>query len=158
MNSRIRKGTSAVEAAVCLPVLVLVIFGAVEVSGGVFQDYDAQASAYELSKIALRSDGTCEDVQTLAANLLPQLGFVNYEIMITVQSRTVNANSVSVPVQSTFHIPKSGPVTPGLEDLPRGTLVKLTLTADRPSIAGRREFRTYLSSKVQSDCVFVKEF
>ena len=153
-----RSGVAAVEAAICLPVLALIIFGAVEVSGGVFQEYNAQACAYELSKVALQSGSSCQDVQDAAASILPQLEFTNYSIQVDVIPRSANATSVETPTQTSFSIPQSGAAPAGLEDIPRGTLLRLTLTTDRPAIAGRGFTRAFLNDTINSDCVFVKEF
>ena len=153
-----RTGVAAVEAAVCLPVLALVFFGALEVSGGIFQEYNAQASTFELSKIALSKFTTCDDVQDYAASLLPQQRFNNYSIAIEVEPRTVNSSSVNSPTVTSFNIPSSGATTDGLDELPRGTLLRLTLTADRPSVGGLGFTHTFLSAEITSDCVFVKEF
>ena len=155
---KIRKGVAAVEAAVCLPVLALIFFGALEVSGGIYQEYNAQASTFELSKVALSKFTTCDDIQDFAESLLPQQGFNTYSIAIVVEPRTVNSDSVESPLVTNFVIPISGSTTDGLDELPRGTLLRLTLTADRPSV-GRLGFaRNFLSAQITSDCVFVKEF
>ena len=153
-----RNGVAAVEAAVCLPLLVLIFFGSLEVSGGIFQEYNAQASAFELSKVALTKGKDCTDVQTLAAQMLPQQDFVTYSITIDVEPRTVNSDSVDTPAITIFNIPQTGTPTNGLDELPRGTLLRLTLTVDRPPIAGIGLSTKFLTNQIVSDCVFVKEF
>ena len=155
---RSRRGVAAVEAAVCLPILVFIMLTAIEVSGGIFQEYNAQASAYELSKLALRPETSCDDVQLYAQQVMSQLDFDTFSVQIDVVPRTVNASSVEPPSISSFRIPQTGPAPAGLENTPRGTLLKLTLTANRPSIAGIGFATTFLSSEISSDCVFVKEF
>lgn len=150
-------GVAAVEAAVCLPVLAIIIFGAIEVSGGIFQEYNVQASAYELSKVALRKDSTCSDVQAMAEQLLPNQDIENYTINIDVEPRTVNLDSVEPPAVTSFVITSSS-ATDGLEELPRGTLLRLSLEADRPRVSGRGFFRVFLGERINADSVFVKEF
>jgi len=157
-NSKLRHGAAAVEAAVCLPILVAIFLGAVEVSSGILQEYNAQACAYEMSKVALESSSTCEDVQIKAAEILPQLDFETYSIEIEVVPRTENADTVEPAAISRFSIPQSGPTPKGLEDTPRGTLLKLTLVADRPEISGPAATRIFLSDQISTNCVFVKEF
>ncbi len=157
-RNSLRTGVAAVEAAVCLPLLALIFFGSLEVTGGIFQEYNAQATTFELSKVALTRLKTCDDVQDLAAEILPQLGFTNYSMVIDVEPRTVNSDSVGTTTATTFSIPSSGKTTKGLEDLPRGTLLRMTLTAERPSIAGLGFSKTFLSNEITADCVFVKEF
>lgn len=138
--------------------IFLIIVASVEVCGGMFQNYDAHAAAFELTKKALLRTTTSEDIQAEAAILLPQLGFDNYDIKIDVLNRTVNADSVESTTHTTFSIPQTGIPTPGLEELPRGTVLRLTLTVDRPAIPGRGMIRKYLENEIHSDCVFVKEF
>ncbi len=157
-NPGARRGAAAIEAAVCLPVLAIIIFASIEISGGIFQQYDAQAAAYEISKIALKNGNSCDDVQAAAQELLPQLGFESYNIEIDVVTRTANAASVETPAVNHFDIPSSGTTTPGLDQLPRGTLLKLTLTIDRPKIAGLGFFKQFLGTQISADCTFVKEF
>ena len=160
-NSRklsLRRGVAAVEAAVCLPILVLVMLGALEVSSGIFQEFNVQSCAYEFSKVALRSGSSCTDVQLLADELMPQFDFSTYSIQIDVIPRTVNADTVEPAQVTSFSIPQSGSAPAGLEDIPRGTLLRLTVTADRPAIAGQGFTRSFLNGEISSDCVFVKEF
>ena len=157
-KTRKRNGVAAVEAAVCLPLLALIFFGSLEISSGIFQEYNAQASAFEMSKVALAKFKSCDDVQALAAQVMPQHGFTNYSITIDVEPRTTNADSVELPVVTSFLIPMTGSTTAGLDELPRGTLLRLTLVSDRPAIAGLGLTRNFLSSQITSDCVFVKEF
>ena len=153
-----RRGVAAVEAAVCLPILVLVMLGALEVSAGIFQEYNAQSCAYELSKVALRPGSSCTDVQQVAEQIMPQFDFATYSIQIDVTPRTANASTVDPPQITSFSIPQSGTAPAGLEDTPRGTLLRLTVTAARPSITGRGFTRSFLDGEISSDCVFVKEF
>jgi Flp pilus assembly protein TadG len=158
IHSQKHSGVAAVEAAFCLPLLVFIFFGSLEISGGIFQEYNAQAAAFELSKVALTRLKTCDDVQALATQILPQQEFTSYSITIAVEPRTVNGDSVQTPSITLFSIPQSGPTTPGFEELPRGTLLRLTLTVERPPIGGMGLTRNFLDQQIVSDCVFVKEF
>lgn len=157
-ETRLRRGVAAVEAAVCLPLLVLILVSAVEVSGGLFQQYDIQATAYELSKVALQRQSTSEDVQDLADQLAPQLGFNNYQITIEVTARTVNQQTVEPPTTMLFTIEQNGSATAGLESVPRGTLLTLTITADRGNTPGFGLMQNFLSPQISASCVFVKEY
>lgn len=152
-----RNGVAAVEAACCLPILVIIIFSAIEVSGGLFQEYNLQVCAFELAKTALDDEATCEDVQALANRLLPQFEFENYTIEIATEERTVNQDSVEAPAITQFTIPQSGPTPEGLDQIPRGTLLRLSIVADRPPISGVA-ILSKLRSQVDADSVFVKEY
>ncbi len=156
-NSRFRRGVAAVEAAICMPVLAVFIFGAVEVSGGIFQEYNAQSCVYELGKTALAPQKSCGDVKVLADQMLPQWGFSNYIIDIEVMARTFNAESVDAPTITAFRINEGQAAPAGLEEVPRGTMLKMTLKADRPTSV-TDFYSATLGTQVTSECVFVKEF
>lgn len=155
-NRKRREGVAAVEAACCLPILVIIILSAIEISGGLFQEYNLQVCAFELSKTALQSEATCDEVQELAVRLLPQFGFENYSVEIEAEPRTVNQDSVEAPAVTQFDVPQSGPTTPGLHEIPRGTLLRLTIVADRPPVSGVA-ILSHLRQQVDADCVFVRE-
>lgn len=156
-KQRSRTAVAAVEAAVCLPIVVVIFLGSVEFSSGIFQEYNVQAATYEISKVALRAKSTSEDVQVSANEILPALGIEQFDITIAVEPRTANVDSVESPTVSNFVIPSSGTPTGGLEELPRGTLLRLTVVAQRPQ-GGLNMFTSYLTSTIRTDCVFVKEF
>ena len=152
-----RRGVAAVEAAICLPILAVIVFGAVEVSGGVFQEYNAQSCVYELGKTALAPQKSCNDVKVLADQMLPQWGFTKYVIDIAVIARTVNSGSVEAPAVTAFRIKEGETAPDGLEDVPRGTMLRMTLRADRPTSV-TDFYSATLGTQVSSECVFVKEF
>jgi len=140
-----------------MPVLAVIIFGAIEISRGIFHEYNAQSCVYELGKTALSPKKSCADVKTLADSLLPQWGFTNYHIDIDVIARSVNASSVESPTISNFDIVEGSTPPAGLEDVPRGSLMQKTLTADRPTSV-TSFYRALLGNQVTTECVFVKEF
>jgi hypothetical protein len=156
-NRRNRKGIAAVEAAVCLPVLALIVFGSIEVSTGLFHEYNAQSTAYELSKVALAAQTNCEDVQFLADEIIPQFGFSDYDITINVISRSVNVSSVEPASITTFSIQPGVTPTAGLEDVPRGTLLELTINISRPPTT-TTFFRTAMGEQISAQCIFCKEY
>lgn len=57
-----RRGVAAVEFAVCLPVLVLVIIGSIEACTMVFLKESLTVAAYEGSRAALKPGASAEDV------------------------------------------------------------------------------------------------
>ena len=142
----------------CLPLIVFVLLASVDICTVVFQDYDVHAAAFEVSKVALQRTATCEDVQLLASEILPQIGFDDYSIQIDVEDRTVNTFNVVPTSISGFSIPQSGATPTGLDEIPRGTVLRLTLIAKRPASSIQGIFRTYIGNDARADCVFVKEF
>lgn len=150
-----RFGTAAAETAVVLPLVVLVMLGSVEVCGGVHQHYRARGALHECAKFAAKGETTSAQLQTRAQTLLSGIDFFNYTMQIDVVPRTVNVNSVAAPSVTAFTIPSGGGATPGLEAIPRGTVLRMSITADRPSIGAG--LTRYMGPTVQADCVFVKE-
>lgn len=57
---RRRRGFSTVEFAVCLPVMFLLIFGAIEASSFIFLKQSLHVAAYEGARSAMRT-GVCND-------------------------------------------------------------------------------------------------
>ena len=53
-----RRGTAAVEAAFCLPVIITVIVGSIEASNAIYLKQTATIAAYEAVKIASGQEGT----------------------------------------------------------------------------------------------------
>lgn len=65
-----RRGTSAVELAVCLPTLVLVIIGSLECCGMIFLNQSLHIAAYEGTRLGIQSDATNADVIDRANDIL----------------------------------------------------------------------------------------
>lgn len=75
-----REGTAAVEFAVCLPVIMLLIFGAVEASSFIFLKQSLNVAAYEGVREAIRSGSTSAEATTRAVNLLNARNVRDYQI------------------------------------------------------------------------------
>lgn len=149
-----RRGAALVEAAVCLPLILMLVVGSIELCQEIFQQHAAKAAAHECSRVAAsgRKDGT--HVQEIASEVLAQRGLGDFDIDIDVAPRTVNVASVAAPTITHFDIPSSGAPTSGLGSVPRGTLLRLKLSVKRPSpIASIGLF----GSEIQSQVYFVKE-
>lgn len=58
-----RRGTATVELAVCLPVIVILVFGSIEVSHFIHLKQDLTICAYEAAKVAAKSGKSMQDVQ-----------------------------------------------------------------------------------------------
>jgi hypothetical protein len=65
-----RRGTAAVELAVCLPILVLVIMGSLECCGMIFLNQSLHIAAYEGARVGIRSDADNADVTARANEIL----------------------------------------------------------------------------------------
>ncbi len=65
-----RRGTATVELALCLPVIVLIAFGAVEGASMIFLKQTLVQSAYEGAKVAIRRNVTSADVEAATRSVL----------------------------------------------------------------------------------------
>ena len=57
-----RKGAAVVEMAVCLPIIVLLVFASIETCNMIFLRQALSASAYEGARVAVRPEATNEQV------------------------------------------------------------------------------------------------
>lgn len=67
---RRRRGVAAVEFAVCLPVLILLVFGSIEASSFIFLKQSLNVAAYEAAREAIRTGADNASATARATNLL----------------------------------------------------------------------------------------
>ncbi|MFO0941664.1 MAG: TadE/TadG family type IV pilus assembly protein [Pirellulales bacterium] len=79
----LRRAAAAVELAVCLPVIVVLVFGALEGANILFCRQALVEAAYEASKHASRADGTSAHATTLAQDILKARRVNNATITLT---------------------------------------------------------------------------
>ncbi|MCC9603941.1 pilus assembly protein [Stieleria sp. JC731] len=77
---RRRSGVAAVEFAVCLPVLVLLVFGAIEASSFIFLKQSISVACYEGIREAAKSEGDTADATARAQAILDSRGVNDYTI------------------------------------------------------------------------------
>lgn len=77
-----RRGAAAVEFAVCLPVVLLIVFGSIQAASMLFLRQATIQAAYEGVKVAIRDRGTDDKVREAAQAVLDgrQLTGVNIDI------------------------------------------------------------------------------
>lgn len=167
MNKQHFRGVAAVEAAVCLPVVFIIVFGAIEISSGIFQQHVLRSAVHETSKIATRGESTLTACQAICGEILEQRGFPEtFSATLEIVERGnaamgTNVNAGTVPpdnsnVAAGFPVTftnSSAPTTP--IDLPRGTILRLTITTPRPALAGTLT-PNILPGNVTSTSIFVK--
>ncbi|MGI9428378.1 MAG: TadE/TadG family type IV pilus assembly protein [Bythopirellula sp.] len=101
-RSSLRRALAAVELAVCLPVLVLLMLGAIESSNMIFLRQALVQSAYEAAKLSARPDATAAEAVTRGADVL--------------NARNISGHTVTLSPSNT-------------ESLLRGTDIVATTTA-----------------------------
>jgi Flp pilus assembly protein TadG len=103
-----RLGVAAVEAAITLPMLILLVFGSIEVANGIFLNQALSLAAHEGAREAGRPGGTSAMAQARVADVLTSRGIQQYSITI---------------------------VPPVTETTPRGILIMTTVSAPMNSFA-----------------------
>ena len=101
-----RRGTATLELALVLPVLMLLVLGAVEACNMIFVRNAVTAASYEAARIAIRQDANSADAQARAQEVLEQFGINGAQVW----------------------------TNPGeVESLPRGSQVRVIVRADASS-------------------------
>ena len=65
-----RSGTAVVEAALCIPLIILLMLGTLEVCAGIFLAESLTVCAYEAARAGVRRRSTAEDVRERALEAL----------------------------------------------------------------------------------------
>lgn len=85
-NDRLRSGTATVEAAVCLPVLLLLVFGAVEASNAIYLKQTATMAAYEAAAFGARDGGTAFSARNRCRIMLEARDISTFDVSVTPES------------------------------------------------------------------------
>ena len=101
-----RRGTATIELAVCLPLIVLVTFGAVEGASMIFLKQALVQSAYEGAKAAIKPNATNSDVEAATQSVLV--------------GRSLNDSTLEMTPSS-------------IENLPSGTVITISVRAPSAS-------------------------
>ncbi|MEL6105168.1 MAG: TadE family protein [Planctomycetota bacterium] len=75
-----RRGAAVVEFAVCVPIVVLLVFGSIEASSFIFLKQSLHVSCYEAIREASSSQGTNATARVMAENILDSRGVNDYTI------------------------------------------------------------------------------
>lgn len=75
-----RRGVAAVEFAVCLPVLVLLVFGSIEASSFIFLKQSLNVAAYEGVRDATRLTSNNDQARSRAENILVSRSVSNFTV------------------------------------------------------------------------------
>ena len=124
-----RRGVAAVELAVCLPVLVLLVFCSIEACSMIFVKQSLAAASYEAARLATKQTADRTDVLAAAETIL--------------NARDIRGADVTLT-----------PNDPGAAD--RGTDLLVTITA--PSDVNSALLGRFLPARqVTASCFMVKE-
>ncbi|KAA5540397.1 pilus assembly protein [Roseiconus nitratireducens] len=105
-RSQSRRGSAAVEFAVCLPVIVLLIFGSIEASAFIFLKQTLNVAGYEAVREACKSGGTSTEAMARAEAILGSRRVADYDVRFPAGDITMIPRGepvvceVSAPTQS----------------------------------------------------------
>lgn len=107
-----RRGTAAVEAAITIPLLFVLVFGAIELSNGIFLKQSLTIAAYEGVRTATRPGGTSVLAQQRIQDVLTSRGITGQTVTITptVTTTTPRGTQVSVTVGVSANSEAIGPL------------------------------------------------
>lgn len=77
-----RRGAALVELAVCLPVLILLVFATLETCSAIFLKQTLQIASYEAVRVAVRDGATSAGAISAATQILDDRQIKGYDISI----------------------------------------------------------------------------
>lgn len=94
-----RKAAAVVEFAVLLPIMIVLVFGSIEVANGIFLKQALAVSAYEGARAAARTAATDNDVRTRISEVLTSRGIKNETVTISpVLTSVTRGTTITVTV------------------------------------------------------------
>ena len=124
-----RFGVAAVEFAVCLPLIVLIVAGSIEGASLLFLRQALIQSAYEGAKVAIKQDSVSSDVNSVA-------------IAVTDGRNLSGVNVETIPGN--------------IDSVPQGELIRVRVTA--PTVGNSLFFNgVFTLPAVSAEAVMVKE-
>ena len=75
-------GAVIVEMAVCLPLMILVVFGCIDISNGIFSGQTLTSAAHEGALVGLRANATEQEVADRVNSVLNARGVKDYTFNI----------------------------------------------------------------------------
>ena len=105
LKNPLRRGAAAVEAALSLPVLLILVLGSMESANAVFARQAVSTAAYDAARIATKRGGTQAKAEARCQQMLNAHGITDYSLTMsptvtvgTARGTTVRA-TVTVPAQ-----------------------------------------------------------
>lgn len=81
-RGRSRRAAAAVETAIALPVLLVLVFGAIELADGIFMKQALSVAAYEGARAVTRQKGTSAEGRLRVDEVLAARGITDYTLTI----------------------------------------------------------------------------
>lgn len=100
-RSRRRSGAACAEAAMSLPLLVLLVFGAIEMANAVFLRQTLNLAAYEAAKVVSRPGANEPLARTRAGQILSARRVTTYTLTVSPAVTTATARGTQITVSIT---------------------------------------------------------
>ena len=109
-KSSSRRGAATVEFAVCLPMLLVLVFGTIESASRIFLKQTLAVSAYETAREAIRAGSTKDKATTQGKSILSARKVVDGDVKITPNDVAGTARGTKVIVEVTAPTAKNSPM------------------------------------------------
>ncbi len=96
-----RRGIAVIELAVCLPILVFIVFATIEACTMIYLRQRVKASAYEGARIAITPEVTTAKIEFYCETLLDSQNVLDYSISVEPSDPTTVASGDFVSVTIT---------------------------------------------------------
>jgi Flp pilus assembly protein TadG len=101
-RNQVRRGSVAVEVALCLPILVVILFGCYEFAHVNMVIHAAESAAYEATRTAIVPGATRAEVEKSAKAVLSSVAVKDFQMTIIPALNDTESKTVTVEVQVPF--------------------------------------------------------
>lgn len=77
-----RRGAALIEFALCLPVMVLLVYGSIELNSSIFMKQTLTSAAHEGALAGMKQNATGQEVEDKIALILDARGVEGYQIQL----------------------------------------------------------------------------
>jgi Flp pilus assembly protein TadG len=107
-----RRGLAATETAIMLPVLVIIVFGAIELANGIYLQQTLSVAAYEGARAACRPGATRQEAEQRIAEVLVAREVDDYvvDIFPAISPTTPRTTEITVSITAPASEYSVGPV------------------------------------------------
>ena len=102
-----RQGVAAVEAALCLPVVIILMLGTLEICSGIFLNESLKIASFEGARAGVRRQATPDQVRATVMEVLEARGVTGAQIEIDPPTGFVGLEALS-PITVTVSAPAEG--------------------------------------------------
>ena len=101
-KAKTRRGVTAVEFALTLPVLILFLFATYELSRANMMIHTAEAAAYEGTRVGIIPGATAQETEQVVRGVLATVGIQDANIEFTPSNFATDSETITVKVSFLF--------------------------------------------------------